>query len=105
MSRSRAELGLWLESLGFAPEVRFRGLSGTRQFRWDWAHERMGIAVEYNGIMGRDPSHSSIAGILRDDEKTTEGQLCGFTVIRCNAKTVGDGRCQAWIEFAIAKSA
>lgn len=94
--------GLWLEGLGFVPEVRFGGDTGKRRFRWDWARDDIRVAIEYGGIMGRQASHMSISGVMRDDEKTTLGQLAGWIVVRVNARTVDDGRAQAWVEQAIA---
>lgn len=99
---NKRDFGMWVESLGFVPEVRFRGDTGKRQFRWDWAREDIRVAVEYAGIMYSNASHMSVAGVLRDDEKTTLGQLAGWIVVRVNAKTVGDGRAQDWVEKAIA---
>lgn len=83
---------------GFALEVPFRALSGTRAFRWDAAHEAAGVAVEYSGF---GPGHQWNAGLERDQEKITEGQLCGWTVVICNSRSVKDGRCMDWIETAL----
>lgn len=91
-------LTLLVHRYGFALEVPFRALSGTRQFRWDAAHEGAGVAVEYSGF---GPGHQWNAGLERDQEKVTEGQLCGWTVIICNSRSVKDGRCLDWIETAL----
>lgn len=103
---TKADFGRDLELLGFAPEVRFPGLSGTRRWRWDWADERRRICVEYQGVMrtakgGADPSHASLAGLLRDAEKISEGQLCGWVVLIVNAKTVEDGTAMDWVLAAL----
>lgn len=89
---------MWLESLGFLPEVRFPALSGKRRFEWDWCHDELNIAVEYQG---KGVGHQGFAAVERDYEKTTEGQLCGFLVIQCSAVSARDGRCQRWVDLAI----
>lgn len=91
-------LTLLVHRYGFALEVPFRALSGTRNFRWDAAHEDAGVAVEYSGF---GPGHQWNAGLERDQEKVTEGQLCGWTVVICNSRSVNDGRCLGWIETAL----
>lgn len=99
MSAARDGLGAWLASLGFAAETPFRGLNGTRRFRWDWSRGR--VAVEWQGIMGGGPSHLSLKGAARDHQKVSEGQLCGFIVIQCNAMNLDSGDCVRWVELAM----
>ena len=53
----------WLGLLGFAPEVPFRGLSGKRQWRFDFAHPTAMVAVEYQG---KGVGHMSVSGTFRD---------------------------------------
>lgn len=89
---------LWLGLRGFVAEVPFPGLSGKRRYRWDYARPDLKLAIEYDG---RGVGHQGIAGAWRDAEKSNEAALCGWTLIRCNAATVTDGRCQAWIETAL----
>lgn len=121
MSRQRDELGRDLALLGFAAEVPFKGLSGTRRWRWDWAIDerrcedigldsllcrQVRLAVEYQGIIGAahghgDVGHASIAGMLRDHEKASEGQLCGWIVLLVNAKTVDNGKAMEWVRTAL----
>lgn len=98
MSRVRDDLGADLAMLGFEVEVPFRGLSGRRRWRWDWARVERLVAVEYDGI---GVGHQSIGGTWRDAEKSNEGQLSGWLVIRCNAGTVEDGRCIEWVFLAL----
>lgn len=102
MSRPREELGLWLTTQGFVPEVRLAGLSGKRRFRFDWARDERpagpAVAVEYDGM---GVGHQSISGTWADAEKSNEAQLCGWLLIRCNARTWQDGKCQAWVEAAL----
>lgn len=110
MSRQRDELGIWLAALGFAAEVPFPGLSGTRRWRWDYAIDRRAeggpaVAVEYQGVMHRQASHQSVTGAVRDHAKISEGQLCGYTVIQCNAKSVEDGTCLTYVERAMGRAA
>lgn len=100
-----SDFALWLSLLGFEQEVPFTGLSGKRRYRWDFCRDW--IAVEYHGFgRGKEKGeerggHETRAGLTRDREKVTEGQLCGYTVIQCSAETIEDGRCQTWIETAL----
>ena len=98
MSEVRDTLMWLLQLQGFALEVPFGGLSGRRRWRWDAAHEERMVAVEYQG---KGAHTSYVQGTWRDMEKTTEGQLCGWTVILCNVASTRDGRCMAWIERAL----
>jgi hypothetical protein len=93
---AREDWHLWLSLMGFESEVPFKGLSGKRRYRWDFAKGK--VAVEFQG---KGAGHQSYRGVERDYDKVTQGQLCGFTVIQCSAESVTDGRCQSWIEAAI----
>ncbi len=95
------EFGLWLDSLDFEREVPFRGISGKRRWRFDYARPELMLAVEYDGIMSYGPSHTSISGIMRDAEKSTDAAICGWMLLRVNAKTIGSGVAQRWVELAI----
>lgn len=96
---NKRDLGLWLEHLGFAAEVRFRGRSGKRRFRFDWALEAPHkLAVEYDGT---GVGHQSVSGTWADTEKSNEATVCGWRVIRCNAMTTRTGLCQEWVEAAM----
>lgn len=97
MSREKDDLDLYLTGMGFEREVPFRGRSGKRRWRWDYARDC--VAVEYHGI---GVGHQSVRGTWRDHEKTTEGQLCGWIVVQCNVESVRDGRCYEWIDEALA---
>ena len=81
---------------GFAAEVPFGGLDGTRRWRWDAAHP-CGVVVEY---FGQGPGHGW-AGMHRDARKISEGQLAGLTVIVCTSETVDDGSCLDLVERAL----
>lgn len=98
---------LWLGLLGFAVEVPFTGMSGTRKWRFDFAHESKRVCVEYDGLgrgKGEDQErggHETRSGILRGAEKVNEAQLCGWRVIVCHAPTIEDGSCHKWVERAL----
>lgn len=98
MTVDGTELDLWLESLGFEREVT--GLVPGRRYRADYYHPS-GVIVEWDGIMGYGPSHLSISGVMRDQEKSTLLQLQGYLVIRVNAKTAANGKAVEWIEQAL----
>lgn len=95
---NKENLGIWLCSLGFVAEHPFKGRSGKRRFRFDWALPVHFLAVEYDG---RGVGHQSISGTWADAEKSNEAALCGWVLVRCNVQTARDGRCQEWIEEAI----
>jgi hypothetical protein len=87
-----APLGMGL-SWTIEAEYRFHP---KRKWRFDWIWlDELGdpvkIAIEYDGIMFGHASHSSLAGILRDAEKTNEAQALGWMVFRANAKSVENG--------------
>ena len=83
--------------MGFEPEAPFKGRSGKRRFRFDWAKHP--VAVEYDGM---GVGHQSVSGTWSDAQKSNEAALCGWLLIRCNARTAGDGMCQEWVESALA---
>lgn len=95
---------LWMGLNGFQREVGFRGLTGNRRWKWDFAITTTdgGLAVEYQGRHSERSGHTSIRGTRRDYEKANEGQLCGFTVLQCCAETITSGECQEWVEMALA---
>lgn len=95
---TKDELAVWLAGIGFSPEVG--GLVPGRRFRADFYHPA-GIVVEWDGIMGRDPSHMSVSGVMRDQERANLMQLNGLVVIRVNAATARAGKAQQWIEAAL----
>jgi len=101
---ARADFELWLALHGFTTEARFHP---TRKWRFDYAHMGCRIAVEYDGIIGGtvgygDHGHRTVNGLLRDAEKSNEGQVLGWIVLRVNAKTIADGVAQRQIEAALA---
>lgn len=79
-------------------EYRFHPV---RRWRFDFMWTRFGldpsgkedptmIAVEYDGGLGMT-SHSSIKGIMRDQEKINHAQELGWQVYRANSASVRDG--------------
>ncbi len=99
---------LWLGLHGFEAEVPFRGVSGKRRWRFDFAltDGRM-VALEYDGLgHGKDDTqarggHETRRGLLNDAAKGNEAQLLGWRLIRCHAATVESGDCHAWVEAAL----
>ena len=103
MSATRDRLLWWLRlEHGFTLEVPFRGLSGTRRFRFDAAIPDRKLAVEYQGV-GRGHQWASAQAI--DHEKLSEAQLCGWRVLVCDASSVNNGRCMAYVDAALQGSA
>ena len=76
-----------------------------RKWRFDWCWPAGKIAIEYDGIMFRNASHSSMSGILRDSEKANEAQRLGWRIFRANAKSVDDGTFYALIDSVLAQEA
>ena len=95
-----ADFTLWLALMGFEPEVRFGGVSGRRRWRFDYAIPARKIAVEYHG---QGAGHFGLKGAWRDQAKASEATVCGWRLITCNAGSVEDGRCQAWIDTLMEK--
>ena len=93
---------------GFDAEVPFYGLDEWKRhakskakqtpFRWDAGRADCHHAVEYQG---EGAGHSWGRGMTRDASKLTEGQLAGWTIILCTARTVDDGSCLSYIERAL----
>ena len=50
---------------------------------------------------GKGAGQQSIIGTWTDAEKTNEAQFCGWMLIRCNTKTVENGKCVQWVENAL----
>jgi len=56
------------------------------------------LLIEYQGIMHNTVGHSSLAGILRDNEKANLAAVHGFILIYANAKNVDDGSVYQFID-------
>jgi hypothetical protein len=99
MSKTRDDLLMVLQhAYGMELEVPFKGISGTRRYRFDAADRERRVAVEYQGI-GR--GHQWASEQAKDWEKLNEATLCGWTVILCSAEMVNNGRCREYIDRAL----
>lgn len=96
----KAQLGQWLEHSPqpWRAEHLFKGVCGTRAYRFDWAWPEAMIAIEYQGI-GR--GHQWAKEQAKDWCKLTEAQICGWLVILCSAATINDGRFAALLDHAV----
>ncbi len=108
MSRTRDDLLSDLDLLGFEREVRFRGLSGKRRFKFDSAYVSPDggtrVAVDYHG-WGSGAGHMARGKQSGDHEKANEAMLCGWKYVVCDAINVGDGRCWSWVMMALGDEA
>jgi hypothetical protein len=80
-------IGLQLRQEGYMVvyELAFHDL---RRWRFDMALPAYKIAVEYEGINGKQSRHTSIKGYTGDTEKYNEAALLGWMVIRKTALNV-----------------
>lgn len=102
-SKSLDQLTTWLmNGHGFEAEVLFRGVSGTRQFRFDFGLPDRRIGVDYHGY-GAGVAHMSRKSKATDHEKVSEAALCGWIYIVCDAVSVKNGRCGQYIDAALAR--
>jgi len=70
-----------------------------RHWRFDYALIEKGIAIEYEGIYGKDKSrHTNVRGYAEDCRKYNEAQLLGWAVIRITNDMLKDGTCTKLIE-------
>lgn len=95
MTKARAHLEAYLTYGGFGrveTEVQFHP---ERKWRADYflPDQTPPVIIEYDGLLhaGRNASHGSIAGILRDAEKGNAAQALGYRFLRANAKSIDDG--------------
>lgn len=84
------------------PEYKFHP---KRKFRLDWAWPEGKVGIEFDGVMMRTVGHNSLAGILRDSEKSNLAQAMGWRVFRANAKNVGDESFFALIDSVLIEEA
>ncbi len=79
-------------------EYPFRGLSGTRRYRFDlaWPEER--IAVEIDGAIWRQGRHTRGAGYINDRVKDCEATVTGWRVLRVTAEMIDNGDVIAYLE-------
>ncbi len=89
------ELDEYLSYGGFGRVEREFVFHPTRKWRADFhlPDQTPEVLVEYDGFMtpGKNASHASIGGILRDSEKINAATALGYRVFRANAKSVSDG--------------
>lgn len=95
---------IFLDQLKFAgipdPQVE-KTFHPTRKWRFDFCWPNVLIAVEYQGIYGKNKTgHQAVQFLNRDYEKAIEAQLLGWLYIPITAKTVGDGKALQWVERA-----
>ena len=76
-----------------------------RKFRLDFAWPEAKIGIEFDGVMMRTVGHNSLAGILRDSEKSNLAQALGWRIFRANAKSVGDSTFFALMDSVLAQEA
>lgn len=103
VSPARDRLMSDLDERDFVREVRFRGRSGKRLFRFDAADPRRRIAVDFHGF-GGGGAHNYRGKKAGDADKLNEAQLCGWTYLVCDAISVNSGRCLAHVDAAIKRS-
>lgn len=73
----------------------------TRKWRLDLCWKDEGIALEVQGGLGRrDMSHSSIAGIKRDIDKSNALSLMGWLHLKVHADQIDDGTALALVQEA-----
>lgn len=101
MSKAEEEFALHLKVMkvkGFEREYKFHA---KRRWRFDFAHPKLKLAVEIEGITSwgknKDGSmkigrHQSAKGIKGDLEKYDEAMRLGWTIYRCSQDMVSSGR-------------
>jgi hypothetical protein len=57
---------------------------------------QLAVASEGKGV-----GYQSACITWTDAEKTNEAQHCGWMLIRCNTRTVENGKCIQWVENAL----
>ena len=67
---------------GWVTEHKFHP---KRKWRFDWAHEELKVAVEYEGIFGGRSRHTNLTGYTKDTEKYNNAQILGWVVLRYTA--------------------
>ena len=71
-----------------------------RRYRADFAWPEYGLEAEVDGGllgMGRNSGHTSVTGMLRDQERNAEAAIAGWAVIRVSRKTIDNGQAVAWV--------
>lgn len=101
-TRYLAHLTRDLRALGLPEPEREVTFHPTRKWRLDLAWPDSRVACEYDGgLFTGEASHTSVKGLLRDQEKANEAQLAGWILLRVSAKTVVSGEAVRWIARAL----
>lgn len=85
-------------SSGMETEHRFHP---KRRWRFDFAWPSRMVALEVEGGTYAGGRHTRGAGYAADIEKYNEAALCGWRVLRADAKQVADGRALNWAARAL----
>lgn len=85
-------------------QYRFRGASGKRRWRFDFAWPERRIACEVEGGIWIGGGHTRGSGLTRDVEKHNAATLLGWRVLRATSNMVRDGRAVTLIEEALAQA-
>ena len=72
-------------------EYPFRGQTGKRRWRFDYAWPAQMVCFEREGGTWRGGRHTSGAGYAKDCEKYSEAAIAGWRVIRCTADQIQSG--------------
>jgi len=78
--------------------TRAECLFRSDEFCFNFVQEAARLAVASDG---KRTGHHSVNRTCTDAEKTYDAQLCGWILIRCNTKTVENGKCIQWVEDAL----
>jgi hypothetical protein len=104
-TKSKAELDRYLSYGGFGRVEREAMVWPGRKFRADWflPQQPRPTVIEYDGLMFGGASHTSIANILRDAEKSNLAQAEGMNFYRVNAKTIQSGEAFTFLDRVLVK--
>lgn len=83
---------------GMEMEHRFHP---SRRWKFDFAWPSRLLALEVEGGTYAGGRHTRGAGYGKDIEKYNEAALCGWRVLRADAKQVADGRALNWVDRAL----
>lgn len=104
MSKLEDAVATRIKQLGLPEPVRqfpFKGLSGKRRFKCDFAWPDHGVIMEVEGgtfVRGR---HVTGGGFHNDCIKYNELAACGWTLIRADAVMVKDDSWVPYLELAL----
>ncbi len=102
IERDRRGVLLWqIAALGLpdpALEYPFRGIRGTRRWRFDLAYPDRLLAVEIDGGLFSRGRHVRGAGYGNDRRKDCEAVVTGWRVLRITPEMIKSGEAARWIE-------